>query len=113
MAETPRKFTHGDYTVGWICALPKTELVAAGAMLDEEHPVLPAADPKDTNSYLLGRIGTHNVVIACLPAEKTGKASAATVATDMIRSFKSCQIRIDGWCWWWGTILWCQGQHRR
>jgi nucleoside phosphorylase len=92
MAETPRQFTHGDYTVGWICALPKTELVAAGAMLDEEHPVLPAADPKDMNSYLLGRIGTHNVVIACLPAEKTGKASAATVATDMIRSFKAVRF---------------------
>ncbi|KAG9234574.1 hypothetical protein BJ875DRAFT_504599 [Amylocarpus encephaloides] len=42
-------------------------------MLDEEHPILPAADPQDTNSYLLGRIGPHNVVIACLPAETTGK----------------------------------------
>jgi nucleoside phosphorylase len=92
MAETPRQFTHGDYTVGWICALPKTELVAAGAMLDEEHPVLPAADPKDTNSYLFGRIGTHNVVIACLPAETTGKGSAATVAKDMVRSFKAVRF---------------------
>ncbi|KAL5330896.1 hypothetical protein ACEPPN_000421 [Leptodophora sp. 'Broadleaf-Isolate-01'] len=92
MAETPRQFTHGDYTVGWICALPKTELVAAGAMLDEEHPVLPAADTQDTNSYLLGRIGTHNVVIACLPAETTGKVSAATVAKDMVRSFKAVRF---------------------
>jgi nucleoside phosphorylase len=72
--------------------LPKTELVAAGGMLDEEHPILPAADPKDSNSYLLGRIGSHNVVIACLPAEKTGKASAATVATDMVRSFKAVRF---------------------
>jgi nucleoside phosphorylase len=92
MAETPQQFTHSDYTVGWICALPETELVAAGAMLDEEHPVLPAADPQDTNSYLLGRIGTHNVVIACLPAETTGKASAATVAKDMVRSFKAVRF---------------------
>ena len=92
MAEAAREFTHGDYTVGWICALPKTELVAAGAMLDEEHPVLPAADPQDTNSYLLGKIGTHNVVIACLPAETTGKVSAATVAKDMVRSFKAVRF---------------------
>jgi nucleoside phosphorylase len=91
-AEPPQQFTHSDYTVGWICALPETELVAAGAMLDEEHPVLPAADPQDTNSYLLGRIGAHNVVIACLPVQTTGKASAATVAKDMVRSFKAVRF---------------------
>ncbi|KUL81610.1 hypothetical protein ZTR_10658 [Talaromyces verruculosus] len=61
-------------------------------MLDEEHPVLPAADPHDANSYLLGRMGDHNVVIACLPAETTGKVSAATVATDLIRSFPSIRF---------------------
>ncbi|KAE8553411.1 hypothetical protein EYB25_004793 [Talaromyces marneffei] len=87
-----RQYAHEDYTIGWICALPKTELVAAAAMLDEEHPILPAADPQDANAYLLGRIGDHNVVIACLPAETTGKVSAATVATDMIRSFPSIRF---------------------
>lgn len=92
MATTPRQFTHSDYTVAWICALPKTELVVAGAMLDEEHPVLPAADPQDTNVYLLGRIGPHNVVIACLPAKETGKASAAVVAKDLLRSFKGVRF---------------------
>jgi nucleoside phosphorylase len=92
MIEPPEKFAHGDYTVGWICALPDTELVAAMAMLDEEHPVLPAADPHDSNSYVLGRIGDHNVVIACLPAEITGKVSAATVAKDMIRSFPAVRF---------------------
>jgi nucleoside phosphorylase len=56
-------------------------------MLDEEHPLLLAADPADTNVYLLGRIGAHNVVIACLPAETTGTVSAAIVAKDMLRSF--------------------------
>lgn len=92
MTETTRPLTYGDYTVGWICALPETELVAAGAMLDEEHPVLPAADPQDANSYLLGKIGSHNVVIACLPAEKTGTVSAAIVAKDMLRSFKAVRF---------------------
>src|SRR3569833_2429126 len=92
MPETPPRFTHGDYTVGWICALPETELVAAGAMLDEEHPVLAAADPRDTNSYLLGRIGTHNVVIACLPAEETGNVNAATITNNIVRSFKAVRF---------------------
>lgn len=61
-------------------------------MLDEEHPVLPAADPKDTNAYCFGRIKDHNVVIACLPAEQTGKVSAATVTKDMIRSFPAIRF---------------------
>jgi nucleoside phosphorylase len=89
---TDRQLSHDDYTIGWVCALSKTELVAAAAMLDEEHRILPAADPRDANTYLLGRIGDHNVVIACLPAETTGKVSAATVAKDMLRSFPSIRF---------------------
>jgi nucleoside phosphorylase len=92
MTEPSRTLTHGDYTVGWICASPETELVAAMAMLDEKHPILPAADPHDSNSYVLGRIGDHNVAIACLPAEITGKASAATAAKDMLRSFPTVRF---------------------
>lgn len=92
MSESSSKFTHEDYTVGWICALPRTELVAAEAMLDEEHPILPAVHPQDPNVYTLGRIGDHNVVIACLPAETTGKVSAASVARDMVRSFPAVRF---------------------
>ncbi|KAF9883051.1 hypothetical protein FE257_004305 [Aspergillus nanangensis] len=92
MNEPRRTFTHGDYTVGWVCALPESELVAAMAMLDEKHPVLSAIDPHDSNSYVLGRIGDHNVVIACLPAETTGKVSAASVAKDLIRSFPAVRF---------------------
>ncbi|PYH76158.1 putative G-protein beta WD-40 repeats-containing protein [Aspergillus uvarum CBS 121591] len=92
MTEPRGMFSHSDYTVGWICALPESELVAAMAMLDEKHPVLPAIDPHDSNSYVLGTIGDHNVVIACLPAETTGKVSAATVAKDMIRSFPAVRF---------------------
>jgi nucleoside phosphorylase len=91
MSENPH-FVHGDYTVGWICALPETELVAATAMLDKEHLILPAADPKDRNSYILGEISNHNIVIACLPSEATGKVSAATVANDMLRSFPAVRF---------------------
>ncbi|KAF9637134.1 hypothetical protein BFW01_g8030 [Lasiodiplodia theobromae] len=60
------RLNHDAYTVGWVCALT-IELIAAQEMLDEEHDDLPP-DGNDTNSYTLGSIGEHNVVIACLPA---------------------------------------------
>lgn len=91
MPESLRKFTHNDYTVGLICALALTEWVAISAMLDEEHPKLPAAKG-DLNQYCLGKMAGHNVVIACLPAEKQGKVSAAIVAQDMLRSFNAVRF---------------------
>ena len=82
---------HRDYTVGWICAV-QTEYVVACEFLDEEHPSLPSQSPYDNNAYTLGRIGEHNVVIACLPKGKYGLTSAATVAKDMLRSFESIRF---------------------
>ena len=73
------------YGVGIICALP-LEKAAVTAMLDEEHARLRKM-AGDDNEYTLGRIGEHNVAVACLPAGVTGKASAAVVATNMMRSF--------------------------
>jgi hypothetical protein len=67
-------FTNNSYTVGWICAL-QTELAVSQAMLDEEHPDLQAAE-NDTNTYTLGRIEQHNVVLACLPTGTTGISAA-------------------------------------
>ncbi|RHZ58035.1 hypothetical protein CDV55_101617 [Aspergillus turcosus] len=61
-----KTLTHEDYTVGWICALP-IEMAAAKAMLDETHAKLPQS-AQDPNTYSLGAIQGHNVVIACLPA---------------------------------------------
>ncbi|KAN0087362.1 hypothetical protein V8E54_001050 [Elaphomyces granulatus] len=81
----PTDFTNDDYTVGWICAL-QAELAASQAMLGEEHPDLLQAE-NDTNTYTLGRIGQHNVVLACLPSGTTGISAAATAARDLLRSF--------------------------
>src|SRR5690242_2520618 len=81
----PAGRTHKDYLVGVICALA-VEKAAFEAMLDQVHERLP--NPKgDDNSYTFGKIGAHNIVIACLPAGMTGTNSAATVASDMMRSF--------------------------
>lgn len=77
--------THSDYTVGWICALPK-ELAAATAMLDEHHTDLPKP-ANDINAYTLGSIGGHNVVLCCLPKGMIGNVPAATVASHLITTF--------------------------
>jgi nucleoside phosphorylase len=82
--------THDAYTVGWVCALPK-EQTAATAMLDHIHPNLPKP-PNDYNTYTLGAIGKHNVVIACLPKGKIGNNSTAAVATHMVNTFPSIKV---------------------
>lgn len=78
------------YTVGWICALPK-EMAAAMAMLDIVHKTLPRA-ANDSNTYALGRIANHNVVIVCLPSGYYGNNNAATVASNMRRTFPSIRL---------------------
>jgi len=82
---------HLDYTIGWICAV-LIEYVVACELLDEEHPSLPNISSHDNNTYTLGRIGDHNIVIASLPKGKYGTTSAANVAKDMLRSFESIRI---------------------
>lgn len=80
-----------DYTVGWVCALP-LEMAAAKFMLDEIHQDLPEQDKSDHNTYILGQIHHHNIVIASLPAGVYGATSAATVAKDMVRTFPSIRF---------------------
>lgn len=79
-----------DFTVGWICALP-IEMAAAEAMLEQSYKP-PPRPPYDRNNYSFGRIGPHNVVLACLPAGAIGVTSAAIVATQMRSTFASIQI---------------------
>jgi nucleoside phosphorylase len=85
-----RQLCREDYTVGWVCAL-SVELAAAQEMLDEEHDTPPSA-AHDTNIYTCGRIGEHNVVIACLPEGQTGTNSAAAVAVQMKIAFPSARF---------------------
>ncbi|KAF7590220.1 hypothetical protein BBP40_003151 [Aspergillus hancockii] len=85
-----RRLSHEQYTVGWICALP-LEMAAAIAMLDETHEDLPV-NPNDNNAYTLGRIGKHNLVIACLPSGQYGTTSATAVAVQLLSSFQSIRF---------------------
>lgn len=82
-----------EYTIGWICALP-TEHTAACLFLDEEHG---QPDPDhiaagDNNAYELGVMAGHKVVIAVLPHGEYGTSTAATVATNMLRSFPNIKV---------------------
>ncbi|UPL02804.1 hypothetical protein LCI18_013738 [Fusarium solani-melongenae] len=81
---------HNEYTVGWVCALPK-EQTAATAMLDQRHADL-QKQPNDPNTYTLGSISKHNIVIACLPKGKIGNNPAATVAAFMVSTFPSIRF---------------------
>ena len=77
--------TRDSYGVGIVCALPLEKAAVIG-ILDEEHAKLRSVEG-DTNDYTFGKIGEHNIVVTCLPAGGTGRAAAATVAANMMRSF--------------------------
>ncbi|KAL9625275.1 MAG: hypothetical protein Q9160_000677 [Pyrenula sp. 1 TL-2023] len=89
--EDSPQYRRSDFTVGIICALP-VETAATSAILDEIYPDLTEQDISDHNSYRLGRIHVHNVVIASLPAGQYGTTPAATCSKDMLRTFKSIRF---------------------
>lgn len=88
MNKTTEKPNICQYTVGWISALPRE---MARTALDAYHGYVRSKDPSNENSYHLGRIRDHHVVLTCLPASR-GTALAAVVANQMIRSFPSIKI---------------------
>ncbi|KAF2181430.1 purine and uridine phosphorylase [Zopfia rhizophila CBS 207.26] len=80
-----------DYTVGWIYAVT-TEYVAARAFLDKNHEGPEYVSHRDNNTYTLGKVGKHNVVVAVLPGGEYGTTSAGGVARDMLHSFPNVRI---------------------
>lgn len=97
-----------DIQIGWICALT-TEASVARLMLDHVYNETIPLPRHDDNIYTYGRInlktgdGFHNIAIAQLPLAETGKASAATVAKDMRRTFPNIKfglmVGIAGGIW--------------
>ena len=56
-------------------------------MLDEEHQT-PAAKPtNDQNAYIYGAIGSHNIIITCMPFGQPGTISASRMVGSMPNSF--------------------------
>ena len=62
--------------------------------MDEIHNDNPEVLYGDSNSYVFGNIGLHNVVIVCLPSGTYGITPAARVAVRMRMSFPYMRIRL-------------------
>ncbi|KKZ60307.1 hypothetical protein EMCG_04950 [[Emmonsia] crescens] len=86
-APTKPKYTPDSYTVALICPMG-IELAAVEGMLDDTHPSIPME--RAENTYTLGQIGQHNVVVAVLPG--IGTSPAATVVTQALNDFKSIRF---------------------
>ncbi|KEF53506.1 uncharacterized protein A1O9_10481 [Exophiala aquamarina CBS 119918] len=80
------------YTVAWISAIQK-EHVACCAVLDNEYDA-PEDLVDDDNCYSFGKIGAHNVVIACLPVTRMGVAQAGMTATKLLHSFPNLRFGV-------------------
>ncbi len=87
MDSEARRLSHDDYTVACVCPMG-FELAAVEGMLDEIHESLPSS--RDQNGYTLGRIWTHNIVVAVMPA--IGNNRAASVATQLLNDFRSIRF---------------------
>ncbi|RVD81536.1 uncharacterized protein DFL_009396 [Arthrobotrys flagrans] len=85
-----KRLTHDDYTVGLIYVKP-LEMSAIVTMLDEEHEKLRLND-KDQNSYRLGKIGDHNVIVVGPPRGEQGKVAISTVVNHIPHSFKNVKL---------------------
>ncbi|KAK5045298.1 hypothetical protein LTR84_009404 [Exophiala bonariae] len=81
------------FEIAIICAL-RTESDAVEALFDQfwEEEVEYDKVRGDSNSYTLGRIGRHNVVLAYMPG--MGKAASATVAGSFRASFPSIRLAL-------------------
>ncbi|KAL6828009.1 hypothetical protein V8C40DRAFT_286889 [Trichoderma camerunense] len=82
---------HRNYTVGWICTL-QLEFEVSKGMLDYwyRQPSQNNHDPYENHrciSYAYGRIGHHDVVMACLPSDNNATVSVSDVLHDMRESF--------------------------
>lgn len=92
--DEPPQYSNRDYTVGWLCALPPSELTAARRMLDRSHKDPGNRNLEDKNFYYFGEIGGHNVVLACLAPEKTGNLAAQKLVQPLKRSFPNMILHL-------------------
>lgn len=86
MSPVTKKLPAEAYTIGWV-STSKLEKAAALALLDEVHADLECVHGPDANSYTLGRMGRHNVVICVLPDGEMGTDTVAVMARDMMHTF--------------------------
>jgi nucleoside phosphorylase len=81
MASTQPPKDRNSFRVAIVCALPR-EADAVSLLFDEfwdETGDPYGREDSDTNIYITGRIGNHNVVLTILPGMGTNNATAASV----------------------------------
>lgn len=79
------------YNIAIVCAL-KEEMAAVRFMFDEFHERPKHYMPGDINSYVLGSMSGHNIVLCGMPSGVPGLTSAMRVATNMLRTFTSIRF---------------------
>jgi nucleoside phosphorylase len=89
-----RPTSRSAFKVAIFCALV-LEADAVEALFDEVYDRLGAyygKEPGDTNTYITGRIGDHDIVLCCMP--EMGKRSAASSAAALHVSYSQVQLAL-------------------
>ena len=91
MSQYKRPDSRDGYGIAVICAL-QIEADAVEAMFDEDWEKVHKYHelPNDPNTYTMGRIGEHNVVLAHMPG--IGKANSANVAASFRMAFRKIRL---------------------
>ncbi|KAK6504341.1 hypothetical protein TWF506_002544 [Arthrobotrys conoides] len=82
-----------DYTIGWLCSLSDSELIAARSMLDVRHKKCELLSD-DENLYIYGSISGHNIVIACMPPGIPRTSSTMKLVQPLSRNFPNMRIHL-------------------
>ncbi|OAQ72194.1 phosphorylase superfamily protein [Pochonia chlamydosporia 170] len=94
MAAIQKPTSRADFRIAIICALPR-EADAVTLLIDEfwddDGDVFGRARG-DTNTYVTGRLGIHNVVLAVLPA--MGTSNAAVAAAGLRSSYSNLKLAL-------------------
>ncbi|KAI5456656.1 nucleoside phosphorylase domain-containing protein [Mariannaea sp. PMI_226] len=91
MAYFQKRSKNDKYTIICICTV-SVEYYAAQAFLDEEHDGPEYRSPSDQNTYRLGEMGKHNVVIALTPGWED--AISPAVVRGMMQSFPNIRLAL-------------------
>jgi nucleoside phosphorylase len=92
MTDERKRLKCEDYHVAWICPVADLELVPARLMLDEEHETPQYDTHFDDNTYVLGSIKGHTVVIGTLPAGETANVNAARLSGSLFKTFPNIRM---------------------
>ncbi|KAG7008224.1 hypothetical protein G7Y79_00006g018440 [Physcia stellaris] len=93
LSKLPRRAA-SCYEVGWLCALPYTELPAAILMLDHEHEPAHTENRGDENVYHYGDLNGHNVVVASMAPGRPGNTSSQRLVYPLRQSFPNMKLHL-------------------